>query len=251
MEAWHDHDEWWEATAKIMFQARAWELAPQQVEQALALAAFEPPVRVLDMPCGVGRHALELARLGCPVTAVDRTGAYLEQARQRADDLGLRIEFVQADMREFQRPEAFDLAINLFTSFGFFEDEADDLRVLGNLYASLRPGGALVMDMAGKEVLARKFVPHDWRELEDGTLLLEERTINQDWTWLESRWILINKDGEQREYPLSLRVYGASDLRRALEATGFGQVRIYGDLAGAPYDHTAQRLVAVARKPEG
>lgn len=250
MNAWYDHDEWWEATAKVMFQARAWELAPQQVEQALALAAFEPPVRVLDMPCGVGRHALEFARLGCPVTAVDRTAAYLEQARVRADELGLRVDFIQGDMREFRQPESFDLAINLFTSFGFFDDPADDRRVLDNLYASLRPGGALVMDLAGKEVLARTFVPRDWRELEDGTLLLEERTVSQDWTRLESRWILI-QDGERREYPLSLRVYDASDLRQSLEGTGFGQVRIYGDLAGAPYDHTAQRLVAVARKPEG
>lgn len=248
MDAWHEQDEWWEATAKVIFRAGAWDLAPQQVEQALALAAMEPPVRVLDMPCGVGRHALAFARLGCTVTAVDRTAAYLSEARARADELGLKIEFVQADMREFQRPEAFDLAVNLFTSFGYFEDPSEDVRVLANFSASLRPGGALVIDLAGKEVLARDFQPRDWRELEDGTLILEERTISQDWGWIDTRWILVT-DGERREYPLSLRLYGASDLKRALAEAGFEQIRVYGDLGGSAYDHTAKRLIAVARRP--
>jgi SAM-dependent methyltransferase len=250
MSDWHDRDEWWEATAVYLFRRHMWEYAPQQVEQVLALAALEPPVRVLDLPCGVGRHSLEFARLGCAVTGVDRTVAYLEEAQARAGELGLAVEFVRADMREFERPGAFDLAINLFTSFGYFEDAGDDRRVLDNFYTSLRPGGVLVMDMSGKEVLARVFMPRDWSELEDGTLFLEERRVSEGWTKLENRWIII-RGGERHEYPFSLRLYGASDLRGVLEQAGFEPVRIYGDLLGSPYDHTAQRLVAVARKPEG
>lgn len=247
MDPWHDRDDWWESTARAMFSARSWEIAPQQVEQALALAGFEPPVHVLDMPCGVGRHALEFARLGCTVTGVDRTEAYLQQAEERAEKLGLKVEFIQADMREFKRPEAFDVAVNLFTSFGYFEDPDEDVQVLRNFCESLRDGGALIMDMSGKEVLARQFTPRDWLELDDGTLFLEEREIDQDWSWLHNRWILI-KDGRREEFPLDLRLYGASDLRPVLEAAGFSSVRFYGDLGGSPYDHEARRLVAVARK---
>ncbi len=250
MDTWYDQDWWWEGTARFLFGARSWEAAPQQVEQTLALAGLEPPIRVLDLPCGVGRHALEFARLGCTVTAVDRTAPYLIQAQARAEELGLEIEFVQDDMREFCRPAAFDLAVNLFTSFGYFEDPADDLKVLANFHVSLRPGGVLVMDMTGKEILAREFQPRDWSMLEDGTLRLEERKITRDWSWIETRWILI-RDGEQREFPLSHRIYGASDLRHILAQAGFDPIRIYGDLSGGPYDHTAHRLVAVARKPEG
>ncbi len=250
MTEWYDKDQWWEGTGKKLFPPQAWELAPQQVEQVMALAALEPPVRVLDLPCGVGRHTLEFARMGCQVTAVDRTAAYLDEARARADELGLAVEFVQADMREFQRPEAFDLAVNLFTSFGYFEDPDEDLRVLLNFHASLRPGGALVMELMGKEVLARIYRPRNWYELEDGTIVLEGSTVTKDWTWVESRWILI-KDGQVLEYPVSHRLYGASDLRQVLEQAGFDPIRVYGDLAGSAYDQNAQRLIAIARKPEG
>jgi SAM-dependent methyltransferase len=249
MTIWHDQDDWWEGAADIIFHTYAREHAPQQVEQVLALAAFEPPIRVLDLPCGIGRHTLEFARLGCRVTAVDRTQVYLDMAAQRADELGLNIELVREDMRVFQRPESFDLAVNLYTSFGYFEDPDEDQRVIDNFYVSLRPGGVLVMDMAGKEVIARIFQARDWRELEDGTLILEERRTSADWTWFSNRWIVI-REGERRDYPFSHRIYGASDLRRVLENAGFEPIRIYGDLTGSEYDHNAQRLVAVARKPE-
>jgi len=246
---WHELDEWWEATASVLFQPRAWEIAPIQVEQVLALAGMEPPIRVLDMPCGVGRHSLEFARLGCIVTGVDRTAAFLRQAQERADDLGLKLEFLQADMRAFQRADAFDLAVNLFTSFGYFDDPADDIQVLENFYTSLRPGGVLVMDLMGKEVLARVFQQRDWHQLEDGTLVLEERIVKQDWSWMESRWILI-RDGERREFPLSHRMYSAAELKAILADVGFENIHTYGALNGAPYDHEAKRLVLAARKPE-
>lgn len=248
MEDWHDQDEWWEATGQVMFGERAWELAPQQVEQLFSLVALEPPLRVLDLPCGVGRHTVEFARLGCPVTAVDRTAAYLEQAKEHARESGLDVEFVKADMREFRRADAYDLAVNLFTSFGYFEDQSDDVQVLTNFYVSLRPGGVLVIDTMGKEVLAHIFTPRSWHELDDGTLVLEDRRVTRNWTWMENRWILV-KNGERRDYPLSHRIYGASDLERLLVLVGFDPVQIYGDFSGTSYDHAAQRLVVVARKP--
>lgn len=249
MTTWHEQDEWWEAIAPVLFGQRAWALAPQQVEQVLALAGMEPPIRVLDMPAGVGRHALEFARLGCTVTAVDRTGAYLNRARSQAEDLGLKIEFVQSDMRAFEREGAFDLAINLHTSFGYFEDRADDLKVLHNFRASLRPGGVLVMDLLGKEVLARDFRERDWTELEDGTLVLEERHIREDWSWVENRSIVV-KNGERREFARANRLYSAVGLRDLLKEAGFASIHLYGDFSGAAYDEHARRLIAVARRPD-
>jgi len=249
MTRWHEQEEWWVNTAQVMFGRDSWETAPLQVDQTLALAGLEPPVRVLDMPCGVGRHALAFARLDCHVTAVDRTAAYLDQARTAIEGQTTSLQFIQGDMREFVRPGAFDLAVNLFTSFGYFEDEDENLRVLRNFHESLRPGGVLVMDLKSKEILAREFTPHDWRELEDGTLLVEERKVTHDWTWMEVRWLLI-RGGERRDYPFSYRLYSASELKQMLVETGFTPIRVYGDLSGTAYDHTARRLVLVASKLE-
>ena len=243
---WHDDDLFWESNAAKMFTEQAWANASLEIERVLALSGLQPGAAMLDLGCGPGRHSLELGRRGFAVTGVDRTAAYLEIAQKKAAEEGLQIEFVQADMRTFRRPEAFDGAVSLFTTFGYFEDPSENARVLANLAASLKPGGRLVMDMAGKEVIARIFLPNNWQE-QDGVLYLEERKISQDWSWIENRWIVV-KDGERRDFVLRHWLYSGGELRRMLLENGFSEVKIYGSLEGIPYDNEAKRLVAVAMK---
>jgi SAM-dependent methyltransferase len=245
MTAWHEQDDFWESVP--LFGPERMEMAPQEVDQIISMLGLQPGTAVLDLCCGVGRHSLEFARRGYHVTAVDRTAAYLQTARQATAAEGLEVEWIQADAREFLRPGAFDLAINLFTSFGYFEDPAEDRRVAQNLFRSLKPGGSLVMDLMGKERLARIFRHRDWEQLPDGSLFLQERAIKDDWTWVENRWILV-KDGQQREFTLGHRLYDGAGLRTLLLDSGFESVALYGDIDGAPYDHDARRLVAVGRK---
>ena len=245
--AWYDNDALWDHFAGVVFRPKVREKAPEEVEKLLAL--LQPPdgCAILDMPCGVGRHALELARRGFRVTAVDRTQRYLDEGRRRADEEKLQIAWIQKDMREFSRPEAFDCALNMFTSFGYFEDPADDRRVAENFCASLGPGGRLVMEMMSKEILARDFRPRDWVQLEDGTILLEERAVEDAWRRLRCRWIVV-RGAERHEHELLLRHYSAAELIDLLERAGFAKVAAYGNLDGEPYDHQANRLAVVATK---
>jgi SAM-dependent methyltransferase len=245
---WHEDDAFWHTFAPGMFTPEIWEAVPQQVDQMLALLGIEPGARVLDLCCGPGRHSLELARRGCTVTGVDRTAEYLQDARRRAQEEGLSVEFVEADMRRFVRPAAFDAVVNMFTAFGYFRDPEDDARVLRNVRESLRPGGRLLIDVMGKEVLARIFLPRNWEE-RDGVLFLQDRRVTDDWSWIENRWIAIDAAG-RHETQVSHRVYSAVELRRLLTECGFGQVRIFGDLDGSDYDQNGRRLVALARKPD-
>jgi SAM-dependent methyltransferase len=247
MKPWHEQDELWERTAPAMFSERLIAAAPQDVADIVTLLGIAPGANVLDLCCGVGRHSVELARLGFQVTAVDRTQAHLDRAMARAEEEGLAIEFVCADMREFCREAAFDAVVNLYTAFGYFEDIQEDKRVVHNVYRSLVPGGAFVIDIMGKEVLARIFRARDWAELEDGSLMLQERTLSQDWSWMENRWILIQGD-VQHEFRLSHRIYSAAELKGLLTKCGFVETQAHGDLGGAPYDQTARRLVVVGRK---
>ena len=117
---------------------------------------------------------------------------------------------------------------------------------MANVHRSLKPGGKFVIDVMGKEVLASVFRERDWRE-EDGALILEERKVSNDWSWIENRWILF-KDGKRYENRLSLRLYSAAELETLLKSCGFASVNIYGDFTGTPYDHNARRLVVVASK---
>ena len=248
MTEWYEQDEFWKVTEEWMFSESHWERAPREVENAVALLGLEPGVAVLDLGCGPGRHSLELARRGFKVTGVDRTASHLDRARARAQEEGLNIEFVLEDMRAFCRPGGFDGAINLFTSFGYFTDPEEDRKVVANLYQSLKPGGVLVLDTMGKEVLARIFQERGWQE-RDGAFWLQERSVSQGWGWMNNRWIFI-KDGERREFYVGHRLFSATELMALFRKGGFASTEVYGNLEGAPYDHEARRLVMVARKGE-
>jgi len=245
-EIWHETDAFWQMMAPMMFDEQRWAAAPAEIDQVLARLDLQPGAAILDLCCGPGRHSLELARRGFRVTGVDRTAAYLDEAGEKAAGEGLAVEFVQEDMREFCRPESYDAAITMYTSFGYFEEPAENREVLTNIRRSLKTGGALLIEMMGKEVLARIFRQRDWLE-RDGVLLLQERQVGRNWSWMENRWIMV-RGAERREFKVSQWVYSAAELAALLRESGFRSVEIYGDLDGAPYDHVARRLVAVARK---
>jgi SAM-dependent methyltransferase len=235
----------WEQIAPIMFDQQRWCAAEGEVEQAVRLLGAEPPARVLDLACGPGRHALELARRGFRVTGVDATAAFVVEASSLAAIESLGVEVVHDDMRAFCRPEGFDYVLNMATSFGYFEDPADDRRVLENVRRSLNPGGALLMELMGKEVVARTLEGPRWGE-DDGGFLLTEQCIRDGWGWVDNRLIFLI-DGARQEIVLSHRLYSAAELTGLLETAGFAEVAVAGDLSGSPYGASATSLVVVAR----
>lgn len=248
MTTWHCDDQFWADFEPVIFPPKQWEAAREEVDGVVKLLDLQPGAAVLDLPCGPGRHSLELARRGYRVTGADRTTRYLDEAREKAAAESLTIEWHQADMREFRRPGAFDALLNLYTSFGYFENAAEDRRVAEHFFVTLKPGGRLIMDLMSKEILARIFQPRDWREVAPGVYCLEERTVQQDWAWIDSRWIVLAA-GERSEHHVTHRLYSASELKAVLADVGFTALRAYGSLSGTPYDHEAQRLVMVAEKP--
>ena len=244
LKTWYEDDGFWERVSPILFGEKHWIAASTQIDQIAKLLDAKPPAVILDLCCGLGRHSLELARRGFTVTGVDRTAVYLKKARKQAATEELKIDFVQEDMRQFSRPNTFDAVVNLYTSFGYFENPAEDRRVLVNMHRSLKDGGRLLMEMMGKEVLARIFRERDWRE-ENGVIWLEERKVSKDWTWIDCRWVLL-QDDKRNEFKISHRLYSAAELTALLKDCGFRSVDIHGNLAGAPYDQNAERLVVVA-----
>ena len=246
MPTWFENDAFWHVFAPTMFRQKQFDAAVDEIDCVLALAPLDPGAPVLDMCCGPGRHSLELARRGYRVTGVDRTREFLDTARENARQEGLSLELFECDAREFSRPESFDLATNLYTSFGYFADTDDDRRMARNLFEALKPGGTLVMEMMGKEVLSRIFTPRNWEEIDD-VILLQERTLSDAWRWIENRWILLRGE-ERHEFRFGHRLYSADELCSLLAEVGFAATTAYGSLAGVPYDQEAKRLVVVAEK---
>lgn len=245
---WHENEAFWNTFEEYVFAPETIEKAPEQIEQVCSLLDLPDSGTVADIPSGVGRHAVELADRGARVTGVDATAPYLARASERAQERGVSdaIEFVHEDMRTFSRPNEFDAVLNLYTSFGYFEKREDDERTARNFHESLRPGGTLLMSLTSKETLAGKFEKRTWDE-RDGTYVLEEHHVTDDWSWMENRWIVVTED-DVSEFTVSHRLYSAFELTALLERVGFDDVSVYGNLAGEPYDENAGHLVVVATK---
>jgi SAM-dependent methyltransferase len=243
---WFDDETFWRELYPYMFPPERFAVAGEQADQLIALTKCTAGA-ALDLCCGPGRHAIALAQRGFAVTGVDRTACLLDRARERAALQGAAIEWVLEDMRRFCRPEAFDLVCNLFTSFGYFDNRADDLQVLRNLHASLKDSGVLVMEMIGKERLARVWQSAICTEHPDGSMLIQRPKVVKDWCRIQNEWTII-RGGRAQTFCFEHAIYSGCELRDLLLASGFSEVQLFGSLLGAPYDLEANRLVAVARK---
>jgi SAM-dependent methyltransferase len=243
---WYEDKSLWKIAAPILFSRKRLGDTEQEVDQIIKLSGIKKGAKILDLCCGIGRHSLEFTRRGYNVIGVDLTEEYLAKARRKAKAEGLKVQFVRDDMRRFCLLDGFDAAINMFTAFGYFENPLEDRRVLTNVYCSLRKGGTLLIDFMGKEVIARIFRQREWYE-DNGRTILREHKIRQDWSWVDNRWIIL-ENGKRREFSFGHRIYSAAEIASLLKDCGFKSANIYGDLAGADYDHNAKRLIAVVQK---
>lgn len=176
--------------------------------------------RLLDLACGRGRIAIPLAKHGCRVTGVDLSPRSLELAQLDAAAAGVMLEVIQSDMRELDFDPEFDVVINLFTSFGYFQEHADNERVLHAVARSLKRGGLFLIDTINPIAIAAVWREREWREFDDGTLMLEQRAHDQLQGRHETTWTFFREDGVRTEQRFSLRVYTAAELREMLEAAG-------------------------------
>jgi SAM-dependent methyltransferase len=205
----------WEEAAATVFTPERQARAPAQVDAICSLVGLAPPASVLDLACGVGRHAVVFAQRGYDVTGVDITEPFLDAAARRAAAADLQVEFVHADMYDFIRPNTFDLIVSMFSSIGYAEADDADRRLLENARRSLRPDGAIVVDMIGKELIGRT-PERRWTRQDDEVILGESRIVD-GWRWLEEHVTRI-KDGGCTEVVFRYRLYSAAELRALAEA---------------------------------
>lgn len=225
--------------------------APEAVEAAAAEAAFvwkalglKKGERVLDVPCGAGRHSLELARRGALVLGVDKTAAYLVAARERGAGVP-RARFLRGDMRRLPFRGEFDAAVNLWTSFGYFPRYADDLSVLRGVARALRPGGRFLIDVRDlAEVRRRPFLRH-WDRRADGAYLLQDADLldGRD-PRIVNEWTIIHPGKRPIKTRFVLRGYDKPRLYAALRAAGLRPVRSWAGYRRGP----SGRLIVLARK---
>ncbi|MGB7747181.1 MAG: methyltransferase domain-containing protein [Verrucomicrobiia bacterium] len=245
MPEWFENDEIWKDTFESMFPRKRMEAGDREIEGLLKLVHL-PAGALLDLACGPGRHAIPLSKRGFKVTGVDLSPFLLEKARGFAKEQGQSVEFVNDDMRTFRRPNSFRSCVCLFSSF-VLESRTDDLAVLGNVCENLQGDGTFVLDVLGKEILAKVFTPESESTTSDGARFKSTHKILNDWTRIENVW-KIEKNGAVRTYQFRHNIYSGFELKQLLEEAGFHGIRLYGGFDGRSYDGKAKRLIAIAIK---
>jgi SAM-dependent methyltransferase len=206
--------------------------------------------RLLDVPCGQGRHARLLAAAGYVVDAVDYSSHLLHVAR--ATDSGeLGVRYHQADMRTLPPSwtERFDAVVNLSTSFGFFRHPADDRCALREFARVLKPGGVLVWEGANRDGVMARFLARDWWTTADGTLIGHERTFDplSGVLTVEARWRSDEGPGT-RTY--RLRLYTATRLAEMLAGLGLIVEEAFDGWTPRVITRRSGEMLLIARKRE-
>ncbi|MFQ3295175.1 MAG: SAM-dependent methyltransferase [Natrialbaceae archaeon] len=239
---------------RVALEERA-ETGPEEVEKLLTMLDtdhdFEPET-ALDVACGVGRHAVPMGKAGFDVLGLDLSPKYLDVARKRAADAGVedRVRFDEFDMRDLQSLDyEADLVTNLWTSFGYFDDETNRA-VLAGMYSCVAEDGALVMDLANREGTLANF-DADAVDENEGHLTAETREYDPYEARMATDLVIFEESGRDYEtvgeLHFDLRVYAPVELRRLLHEVGFSDVTFYANYDGDALERTSTHMVAVAR----
>jgi SAM-dependent methyltransferase len=214
---------------------------------AARLAGLARGTRVLDVPCGYGRHAVPLAREGYQVVGLDRSASQLDEARRRRGPaLGPRL--IRADYREIPIADGvFDGAVTLLSSLGYAGEEADR-RALHEIRRVLRPDGRLVIETNHRDRLPPRSPWREWYPLGDGAVLLTETRVDRVAGTVELIHTYMPAGGPPETRTIGWRAYSATELVRMLTDAGFVEVACYGNLDGEPFGSDT-RLILVATAP--
>jgi SAM-dependent methyltransferase len=219
-----------------------------EVARLIEILGLHAGARVLDIPCGQGRHAHLLAEAGFRVDGLDLSKELLSRARARGTRPWLR--YRRGDMRRLPSDWTgrFDAVLNLFTSFGFFIDSSDDQRVLIEIARVLKADGTLVWHGASRDGVMARFLARDWWETSDGTLYAQERHYDalSGILTVESRW---RGNGTEGKRAHRIRLYTATRLAELCAEAGLIVEEAYDGWRDRPLSRKASEMLLVARKP--
>jgi SAM-dependent methyltransferase len=212
--------------------------ADRAVDLIRRTVPFELGWRVLDVACGAGRHARAFHAAGARCTGVDLSPTLLRQARKVT-----AAPLARADMRQLPiRPGSMDLTVNLFTSFGYFDQDAEHTAALDEMISTVRPGGWFVIDFLNPAAVRRQLVPEETLELAGSTVQVS-RSVSPD-----GRYVCKSiRAAGGRNYSERVRLFEPDQMFDMLQAAGVAVQFRFGDYNAAPLTSNSPRTILVGQ----
>ncbi|MDQ3518774.1 MAG: methyltransferase domain-containing protein [Gemmatimonadota bacterium] len=218
-----------------------------EVARIIEILGLPSGATILDVPCGQGRHSHLLAEAGFEVNGLDHSAFLLARAKERGTSPRLR--YKRGDMRRLPGDWSgrFDAVLNLFTSFGFFLDPADDARVISEFARVLRTGGVLLWHGASRDGVMARFLARDWWQSNGNTVIAHERSFDPLSGVLSIRSLQVGEEGElEKEH--RIRLYTATRLADLCAQHGLLVEQAYDGWRDRPLGRRSSEMLLVARK---
>ncbi len=223
----------------------------REVAAMAELLGLPQDARILDLPCGWGRHTALFPEAGMQTFGADLSVPLLRRAADALADAGASLRLAAADLRELPFADAsFDAAVNVFTSLGLLLDDEEDLRALREVRRVLRPDGAFLLESMHRDDVIAHYARRDRWTLPDGTEVRVRRRFDPvtGISHERLRWRRRDSDGtaSRGEKRHALRLRTATEIDRLLKAAGFTRIVYFGDWDGSALEHDSERVIARA-----
>lgn len=245
---------WWEEMFSEEFLRAIPILSPRQLEREVNFIeeglGVAPGGQILDLACGAGQHAVELAARGYDVVGYDLSQSQLDWASGLAIERNQRLQFTAGDMRELNYQEEFDAIYCWNTSFGFFEEDKN-VDVAHRIFNALRPGGRFLLDVINRDFVVAQQPGQTWFE-GDGCVCIDDVTLDYITSRMKVKRTLMLTSGKNRECTYSVRIYGLHELGKMLHDVGFKILKVSGtpQMPGVFFGSTSPRVIILAGKPQ-
>ncbi len=236
-EAWFDSPYY-----HILYQNRDNEEAELFIDNLICFLEPGEKDTFLDMACGKGRHSVYLNKKGFPAIGIDLSQESIAYALQFENDT---LHFYVQDMRKPFRINYFNYVLNLFTSFGYFEKEKDDLAVMQSAYKALKPDGVFVIDFMNVRKVINNLIQKEVKHVDGISFLIEKKVENH---FIVKR-IRFSDQGKNHDYYEKVKILTLNDFEKYLLAARLKIVNLFGDYNLSPFnEETSERLIIIAKK---
>ncbi|RPI17629.1 MAG: class I SAM-dependent methyltransferase [Ignavibacteriae bacterium] len=236
-----------EAYLKIFqgkLKAKSTEIESDFVQKTLGL---EVDSKILDLACGHGRITIELAKRGFNMTGLDLTKYFLNIAQTDAEIEGLNISWVNSDMRKIPFENEFDAVINMFSAFGYLENDEEDEKVIKEVYKSLKPKGKFLIETNNSLRIIKNYSFESKQDIEGG-YVVTKRTFDYLRNRHREDYKIYMNDELFREYSIEFRFYMITELKSMLERNGFNVIKVYGNFDFQELTFDSPRNIILAEK---
>ena len=238
------YKKWFDENYLLLYRHRNIEDAREQVRLIMSTLKLSRDSIILDLGCGEGRYSFFFRESGCRVLGLDLSEIFIRSGKEKYP----RLNLIVADMGNIPvLPGRFDLVLSLFTSFGYFEEDEENERIIDEVYRSLKPGGFFWLDFLNSRYTENNLLPENTSQISPSVRVLEKRKVINGRV-IKDIFFLDSRQHETRTYRESVRLFSRSELETMMQKVGFTITGCFGNYRGETWTGDSERSIIIGRK---